>query len=307
MFKNRIYVKGLGLIVAATLIALGVQYFNMQHVSEKAQSGSTWFDFVVANAAESGKRITFDKQGLSIDIAWQRTSLKSPDFTDIIKNVSDIAVQAYTAVETDFLREYPQAVLEDEHLKSFEPLFAKGVENVDWNLVEDQQRAKLQSIFEMDLTSLAPEVIASLPKDIYFFVMAYDAATSKLVGFIQFAVAPYYRTGDVKVITIAIAPEEQNRGLGKLLMSSVFEIIPNIQRIFLSTRPTNKTAICAYQAWGFTGDAYPVQDPSWKAVEGHWIYFEYQENKNNILQKTADLLNKLDSIFHYISTVTRRK
>ena len=297
MLKNRMYFKGVGLILAVTLIALSVQYFNMQHVSEKAESESTWFDSVEANTAETGKRITTDKQGLPIDIEWKVTSLQSPDFSEITKSVSDIAVQAYTRVETDFLREYPQAALEDEHLKSFEPLFTKGVENVDWSLVEDQQRAKLQSIFEMDLTSLAPEVIASLPKDMYFFVMAYDAATSKLLGFIQFAVAPYYRTGDVKVITIAIAPEEQNRGLGKLLMSSVFEIIPNVQRIFLSTRPTNQVAICAYQAWGFTPDAHPVQDPSWQAVAGHWIYFEYQVNKNNILQKTADLLHKFDSVF----------
>lgn len=291
MLKNRIYFKGVGLIVAATLIALSVQYFNMHHASESEASTASWFEFVVANSAETGKRVTADKQGLPIDIAWQRTSLQSPDFTGITKSVSDIAVQAYTIVETNFLREYPQAVLEDEHLKSFEPLFADGVENVDWSLVEDQQRTKLKSIFEMDLTSLAPEVIASFPKDIYFFVMAYDAATSNLLGFIQCAVAPYYATGDVKVITIAIAPEEQNRGLGKLLMSSIFEIIPNVQRIFLSTRPTNQVAICAYQAWGFTPDAHPVQDPFWKAVIGHWIYFEYQLNKIDILQKTADLLN----------------
>ncbi len=300
MLKNRIYFKGVGFIIGVALIALSVQYFNMHHASENEASAASWFEFVVANTAETGKRVTCDKQGLLINIAWKRTSLQSPDFTEITKSVSEIAVQAYTAVETDFLRQYPQAVLEDEYLKSFEPLFADGVENVDWRLVEDQQRVRLKSIFEMDLTSLAPEVIASFPKDIYFFVIAYDAATSKLLGFIQCAVAPYYATGDVKVITIAIAPEEQNRGLGKLLMSSVFEIIPNVHRIFLSTRPTNKTAICAYQAWGFTPDAHPVSDPSWKAVAGHWIYFEYQANRTGILQKTADLLHEVDYIFHVV-------
>jgi ribosomal protein S18 acetylase RimI-like enzyme len=285
MLKKRIYLKGVGFIITAALIALGVQYLTLQNRS------LSWFEFVVANTAQTGKRTAVDKQNLPINIVWQRTSLQSPDhFTDITKSVGDIAVQAYTTVETNFLRQYPKAVLEDEYLQSFKPLFADGIEHVDWSLVEDQQRAKLKSIFEMDLTSLAPEVIASLPKDIYFFVMAYDATTSKLLGFIQFAVAPYYTAGDVKVITIAVAPEEQNRGLGKLLMSSVFEIIPNVQRIFLSTRPTNQVAISAYQAWGFTPDAHPVQDPSWKAVAGHWIYFEYLVNQTCILQKTAELL-----------------
>lgn len=290
MLKYCMRMQGIGFVIAAALCAVGWQYLILQNTSEKEKSAVSWYESISGATAQIGILKATDKQGLPIELAWKRTSLQSPDFSDITKSISDIGVQAYTSVETQFLRQYPQAVVEDEHLKLFEVLFVEGIENVDWRLVEDQQRAKLKSIFEMDLTSLSPDVLASLPKDIYFFVLVKDLTTSKLLGFIQFAVAPYYLSGDVKVITIAIAPEEQNRGLGKLLMSSVFKIIPNVQRIFLSTRPTNKIAIQAYQAWGFTPDAHPVQDPSWKAVENHWIYFEYQVNKTDTLQKAASLL-----------------
>ena len=275
--KNQILI-----LIVMVLIALGLQYFTMQHLS--------WFESISSITAQTGTLIIHDKQGLPIKLEWKRTSLQSSDFSEITKSVSEIAVQAYASVETQFLHEYPQAVLEDEYLKFFEPLFVNGIEIVDWSLVEAEQQAKMKSIFEMDLTSMAPEVIASLPKDTYFFVMARDVATSQLIGFIQFAVAPYYPSGDVKVISIVVAPEEQNRGLGKLLMSSVFKIIPNIQRVFLSTRPTNKVAIQAYQAWGFTLDDNPIQDPYWKAIENHWIYFDYKVNKTDILQNSIEFI-----------------
>ncbi len=279
-------IKGVGFIVAAALCAFVVQYYKLKQESPK----SKWFASIPLTTARNGVLETCDKQGLPIEFAWKRTSLQALDFSEITKSVSEIAIQAYTSVETQFLQGYPQAVLEDENLKSFAPLFTDGVENIDWNLVENQQQAQLKSIFEMDLTNLAPEVIATLPQDIYFFVTVKDIATSKLLGFIQFAVAPYYAFGDVKVITIAVAPTEQNRGLGKFLMTSVFKIIPGVQRIFLSTRPTNNIAIKAYQAWGFTPDDHPVEDPHWKAIENHWIYFEYSVAKNDILQKTASFL-----------------
>ena len=69
--------------------------------------------------------------------------------------------------------------------------------------------------------------------------------------------------------------------------------IPNaVKRIFLSTRPTNVVAIGAYQAWGFTCDIHPILDLHWKAIEDHWIYFEYCVDRQNVLQKTAELLKK---------------
>ncbi|MCX5924605.1 MAG: GNAT family N-acetyltransferase [Candidatus Dependentiae bacterium] len=253
---------------------------------------SKWFTSISKKTARTGMLQAHDKQGLPIVFQWYRTSLQSSDFSEITKTVSAVGIEAYVSVETQFLKQHPEAVSQDENFKSFEPLFKDGLEYVDWNLVENQERENLRQIFEMDVASLSAEIKESLPKDYYFFVLARDKTTSNVLGFIQFAIAPYYGFGDVKVITIAVAPAAQNRGLGKLLISSVFKIIPNIKRLFLSTRPTNVIAIGAYQAWGFIPDAHPIQDPHWKAIQDHWVYFEYQVKQTNILQKTAKSLKE---------------
>lgn len=254
------------------------------------KASSKWFASIPGATAQTGTLQAYDKQGLPIVFEWYRTSLQSSEFSEITKTVSAVGIEAYTSVETQFLKQHPEAVVQDENFKSFQSLFQEGPEHVDWKLVENQERETLRQIFEMDVASLSPEIKESLPKDYYFFVLARDKATSDLLGFIQFAIAPGYICGDVKVVSIAVAPAAQGRGLGKLLISSIFKIIPNIKHMFLSTRPTNVTAIGAYQAWGFTADAHPIQDPHWKAIEDHWIYFEYLADRKDLLQKTAQAL-----------------
>ena len=252
-----------------------------------------WFESVPKITAGAGVLHGSDRQGLPIVFEWKRTNLQSADFSEITKVISDVGVEAFCSVELQFLKEHPEAVFQDENFKSFEPLFVGGAQSVDWKLVESQERETLRNVFEMDVANLDDVIKATLPKDYYFFVKARDAATSELLGFVQFGIAQNYDFGDVKVIAIAVAPAAQSRGLGKLLMSSVFAIIPNaVKRLFLSTRPTNVVAIGAYQAWGFTCDTHPILDTHWKPIEDHWIYFEYCVDRANVLQKVAELLKK---------------
>lgn len=85
---------------------------------------------------------------------------------------------------------------------------------------------------------------------------------------------------------LCVKPSEQNRGLGKLLMSSIFKIAPDIRRIFLCTRPTNVNALKAYQAWGFVPDLQPIPEASLNMA--HWEFMEYKAEQSDMLQKLAE-------------------
>lgn len=277
--------KVVSIIAAVVVVIISVK--AMHHQKE-----SNWFSSIQEITASTSTLQALDKQGLPIVFQWHRTSLQSPDFSEITKSVSKIGVESFTSVETQFLHEHPEAVMQDENFKSFELLFKDGPEHIDWALVENKERENLRQIFEMDVAGLSDEVKQHLPKDCYFFVLACDKRTSELLGFIQFGISPDYIFGDVKVVAIGVTPAAQGRGLGKLLMSSIFKIVPNVKRLFLSTRPSNVVAIGAYQSWGFTPDAHPIQDPHWKAIQDHWIYFEYQADQKNTLQNKSGSLKK---------------
>jgi hypothetical protein len=57
-------------------------------------------------------------------------------------------------------------------------------------------------------------------------------------------------------------------------MSSIFQIFPTMQRIFLCTRVTNEHALCVYKNWGFTLDPSPILDPHHVFSSQHWTFLE---------------------------------
>ena len=136
----------------------------------------------------------------------------------------------------------------------------------------------------------------TLTNSTHIFVTVKDKASKELLGFISFLVIPEYADGDVKCIAFAVKPEEQNRGLGKLLMSSILNIIPDLKRIFLCTRITNNTAQKVYHNWGFVKDNNPViEEHNYTFNINHWLFMEYKVNKATELQKMAATLTNLSS------------
>lgn len=89
--------------------------------------------------------------------------------------------------------------------------------------------------------------------------------------------------GTVILEPLAILPEEQRRGLGKLLVSSIFKIIPDVTYIGLATHKINKIAIATYEALGFVQRQTDLRDRS--------VPMEYKAENSDILQKTAKELN----------------
>ena len=231
-----------------------------------------------------------DRHGATINLEWHKTNVVSHDFAADMKNVWPFARDAYVPVEMEFLKQFPQVVGDEAYFKPFEPLFSDGVEQVDWNAATATMESILQGHFIFDPAQLPEQVIAMFAHDDCFFVAAKDGATEQILGFITFLMRASYAAGDIKVMSFAVAQSHQNRGIGKLLMSSIFKIVPDIKRIFLCTRVTNGTALKAYSSWGFVTDKNPVLDHAFNLA--HWSFMEYKTTESDILQKVAQTLTE---------------
>ncbi|MCK4651089.1 GNAT family N-acetyltransferase [Candidatus Babeliales bacterium] len=264
-----------------------------------AQKTSTWLKQVntITESRPSGTFLAKDKFDRPVILEWKKLTLQSPDFSETMKSFCEIACAAYIPVEVAFLKAHSDQKTYDEYCKPFEAIFKDssqeaewyGFKNAlktkDWPKVEAMMPLVLKQIYIMDYSKFG-----SSP-DLHFFVTVKDGETKALLGFIEFFITPAYSFGDIKSPSFAIVPSEQNRGLGKLLMSSILKIVPEkCKRIFLSTRITNEIAQKAYVAWGFTQDYNPIQEPYFKQNPEHWMFFEYKTERHSTLHETAEKL-----------------
>jgi len=239
---------------------------------------------------KAGQFITNDTSGSPVVIDWQITDILSSDIAAFKQNVCDLAAEVTATIETQFLRAHPEAVSQGGFLQTCEPLFAHGIENVDWQAVEKTIQTSIKQFYLMDISKFGTDIINKLADDIYLFASIKDQKTGTLLGFIMSSITPALPYGDIKVINVVIAPEEQDRELEKILFSTILNIIPSVKRLFTITRPTNSPAIAAYKRCGFTQDRNPVQDPNHKVAMEHFVIFEYKTEQSDILQKTATTL-----------------
>ncbi|HBS48415.1 TPA: hypothetical protein DEO28_00130 [Candidatus Dependentiae bacterium] len=263
------------------------------------QGSSEWLTFIKNSkkSKKTGKFLAKDKYGVPVVLEWTMTGIRSSDYPQLMKSVSELAVSSYVPVEMEFLKKYPNAVTEqDLYLKSFYPFFKNGIAAVDWNAVEEKLKSMLKTFYfgVADLSIFAEEIIKVWEQDIYFFATVKDQATQKLLGFRILSISSGCAFGDTLGHSLAILSQEQNRGLGKLLMSSIFKIVPQVKRIFLITRITNNTAYNAFQKWGFTKTLKPIDVFHFKFDENHWTSLEYKTDNSNILQKVAEKFVNLD-------------
>lgn len=237
------------------------------------------------NNEKSGFFLAHDKYNTPIIIEWHKTNIVSPDFAAYMKTTWDFARDAYISVEMDFLKSFPEVVGAESYFASFEPLFAQGIGHVDWDEAEKIMENILKGHFIFDPSQFPKHVVEMFSQDTVFFVSIKEEKTKTILGFITFLMRNNYTTGDIKVMSLAVDVKHQKRGLGKLLMSSIFRIIPDIKRIFLCTRVTNTIALNAYRAWGFVIDENPILDHAF--TPQHWTFMEYKTEQCTTLQETA--------------------
>lgn len=232
-----------------------------------------------------------DKYGKSIILEWEKTDIQSPNLTEFKKTVCELAAQTLAPTEALFLQQYPEAVDQELFLKPCLSLFENGLENVDWNLVEETIQSTIKQFYLSDLSSFDPAIIKPLLEDVYFLVKIKEGSESQqLLGFAMFAITPALPFGNVKLINIAVLPEEKDRGLNQLLLSTVFNILPQTKSIFLYIRPTNNSSLKEFRSCGFALEIIPKEDPNHKVNMEYLILLEYRAEKSRILQETANSL-----------------
>lgn len=260
----------------------------MDHQKEQERS-SAWLKHVKEGASLSiqGRFETTQDLGNEVILEWALTDILSLQLALFKQSVSALACDIFAPIEAQFLRAHPGAVSQELFLKSCAPLFEKGAEAVDWTLVEETIKSTIKQFYLLDLSKFPPEVIKPLLDDLYFFAVARDRRTKKIIGFLMSSITPALPDGNVKVINVGWVPEENSSGLDKLLLSAIFKVIPDVKRLFLYVRPTNENHLNAYQAMGFSVDRHPSHDPNHKINLDYLVPLEYNTGDSEVLQNLA--------------------
>lgn len=225
---------------------------------------------------------TIDDQGRDIFLDWSHADIQSQKLSEFKQSICGMASEILAPAETEFLRTHPEALSQELFLKSCAPFFEKGLEFVDWKGVEDTIKTTIKQFYSMDLSKFGAQVIEPLLNDVYFLVKAKERENT--LGFLMGAITPSLPYGFVKIIQVAVIPEEKNRGLEKALLSLLLKIIPEIKCLFLFVRPTNEKDLNTYLSLGFIEDQKPFQDPNHKINTKHLQPLKYQVDISNVLQ-----------------------
>lgn len=273
------FMSSTSLIVIGLFLTIGL-LIMFKH---DRKTTNAWLKYVETTAAvqPSGILTATDKTGTEILLEWKIMNARSTELLTTMKNLSEFMVRTWTPIEVDYLKAHPEEVMEKDHLKYFRPLFASGIEHVNWREVGSLMAQLIKSMIETDPKDFFGE------HDVSIFVVAKDKATNEQLGFVQYLVKQEYPYGTVNLGNLAVEEKARNRGLGKLLASSIFKLLPKTERIFLYTRTTNEVAQKAYSAYGFKLSKKPITD---QIFAKGWLMFEYDSKESDILQKTAHKL-----------------
>lgn len=238
---------------------------------------TAWLSYINEISAEKkgGEFLTKDSTGSPIVLEWEKINPKTSRLSEKINLLCPLLIQAYLKIEIDFAQKHPEAIANEMFLKSLEPFFKEGLDNVDWNSAEEQLADVLKQFFtKTDWATYSKE------KDVHFLIVARNKKTEEQLGTIQFIITQEYDYGTVKIgLYDGVMPKIKNHDIEKILLSSVFKLIPDTKRIFLHTRMTNSYGINSHQALGFSQFSGDLPN---------WIDLEYLADNSDILQNFSN-------------------
>ncbi len=240
-----------------------------------------WISSIEATTKSSGYFVIKDGVNQEIILEWDKMKVLSSADREMMKKLSIIIVSAYRDIELKFLKEHSEIVKQIDFFKPFAYYFEGGIKSVNWGLVESKMEVALQNLALQDQSPFFD------PSDLAIFVVIKKIDGTPL-GFVQFIIRSEYSFGTVRLESMAILPEQRHRGFGKFLIGSIFKIIPNVDHIFLYTRPTNKIAADAYLSYGFYRSVDISNDPF---VRQGYMKMEYLINRSNVLQRASREIN----------------
>jgi hypothetical protein len=220
----------------------------MNELNSAASSSLEWLQCIDKSTNKAGSFRTKDEKGSSIIIEWEKINPLSLRLSEIITDTSHLLVEAYSQIETQFAKKHPEAVPNEMFLKPLADYFKEGIANLDWNIVEEKLKQNLKNFLT---TTDWPKY--SNPSDIQFFVIAKEAKTNVQLGVIQFIASTEYQPGNFKIgLYDGVLVNENKYNLQKILLGSIFKLVPTTQRIFFHTRITNDKGIDVHHKLGFT-------------------------------------------------------
>lgn len=241
------------------------------------KSASAWLTLMQHKAQEtpSGAFIVQDEQKRQILFEWKLTNILSPECSEVKKQVVDLACAELVPTELSFLKTHPQAVTRDGFLRSCAPFFANGKDNVDWVACSKAIDTTLRTIYTADVREFGEAIVKRLEQDVFLFVTAKDFATDELLGFVSCGVTPASGLGDVKIISCVVSVQHQDRNLERMLLSAIFKVVPEAQRLLVGVRPTSAYMIDVYEACGFEKNTSLAQDKNHPIDMNNWALFAY--------------------------------
>lgn len=244
--------------------------------NENTQS-SDWIEYVnQVTIAHRGTFMAKDGFDAPLILEWEKVDAVAPRLSAFIKEVSEILVLTYSSMELEFAKKHPEAISSDLFLKPLKPMVTEGIAAIDWKIAENALQSHLAQFFSAtDFAQYAK------PGEVHLFVTAKDAQTNEPLGVINFIVTPGFEYGTVKVAFYGTLPTAVSREIEKILMSSIFTLLPATTRIFLHTRITNESLLRPLRIWGFTQFSGPLP---------YWADMEYVAKSSDGLQKAADVI-----------------
>lgn len=278
--------------------AKGQENFGHKSEIEKSEvkivNRSEWQKQVEKNfeAKKSGELTGLDKNGKRIIFQYKLASVHEPEYAKEMAAVAEIYGRAMGPIEFEFLKSkpdidgfynsYPLVELDVETYNRLKLLFCNGPESVDWTPVKEIIAEKAWAF--VGNMGNHKDFKTRFYDSLFLNVVAVDEETGQRLGWICYHVHNIFcNPGQVSLDILAVIPEAQNRGIGKMLASSVYKLIAEVKNIGLCVKTYNEFAIKAYKAWGFFESKYQDQNSFDKSMH-------YETEKSDILQKVAKAL-----------------
>lgn len=191
------------------------------------------------------------------------------------KELASLLAAAYVPVELEFARKNHTALDKDKFLNILQPYFQDGLDRVAWDVVEAKLNAILKQFFAEGFLKGLSANSDICANNTHYLAIARDSANNAPLGALYGWMNNTGPEKNFRVPIFGVAPKAQGEGIGKALLSSLFENIPSLQKVHLSTRATNEKALSLYHHLGFTLLPSTLEN---------WVNLEYSANGRGSLE-----------------------
>lgn len=197
--------------------------------------------------SKRGQFTAQDDLGKQILLEWEKVDPRSPRAKEIVQGVTDVLIPTYTRIFIEFIQQHPQEASKIPISKVFKPFFKKGTDQVDWKAFESLLKKK----FKKSLSQLKLMDFTKLHRDdtVGIVVFAKEAKTKELLGGVCFELQESASGRFVQASDFGLSDCAINRGIEKLVMGSMFKLVPSIEGLSLLTYATSN--VNTYKELGF--------------------------------------------------------